>query len=228
MQSVGTLQSYLQFNQLENYSTSDIGWITEVYMFLSYFFNIQVGPICDHFGPMIIGPIGIITTVGSFLLLAQCETYWQFMLCFGVLGSLGGAIIGTVAMSVIAKLFSRRQGLAMGLTLAGSAVGSIIFPIMLRASLIKLGWRWAMRITAFFIAAILVPGFFCFRPFRQLRGTALLSSRRPKLSRLTVNFSAFRSPPFAEVMLGSFLLEFAIFGIAGLLPIMATTTGFSR
>ncbi|KAM5354548.1 hypothetical protein ACJ41O_001195 [Fusarium nematophilum] len=28
MQSVGTIQSYLKFNQLEGYSTGDIGWIT--------------------------------------------------------------------------------------------------------------------------------------------------------------------------------------------------------
>lgn len=110
MQSVGTLQSYLQLNQLSNYSTGDIGWITGMHMFLSYFFNIQVGPICDHYGPMVVGPVGVTITIASFLILAECNTYWQMMLCLGLFGSLGGAIIATVAVSVVAKLSAGAKG----------------------------------------------------------------------------------------------------------------------
>lgn len=168
MQSVGTLQSYLQLNQLSHYSTARIGWITGMYMFLSYFFNIQVGPICDHYGPMVVGPVGVVITVASFLILAECSTYWQMMLCLGLLGSLGGAIIATVAVSVVAKLFSRLQGLAMGIAITGSSVGAILFPIMLRSTLARFGWKWAMRTLAFTVAGIIIPGVFCFIPFQRL------------------------------------------------------------
>lgn len=226
MQSVGTLQSYLQLNQLSEYSTGDIGWITGLYMFLSYFFNIQIGPICDHYGPMIIGPVGVALTVASFLILAECNTYWQLLLCLGVLGSLGGAIIATVAISVVAKLFSRRQGLAMGIALTGSAVGAIVFPMILRSTLATLGWTWALRILALAIAGILVPGLLCFIPFQRLAST--LPDHTPRVrGKISVNFTAFRSHPFTLVTGGSFLLEFAIFSIAGLLPTIATESGFS-
>ncbi|KAJ3532443.1 hypothetical protein NM208_g8432 [Fusarium decemcellulare] len=229
MQSVGTLQSYLKLNQLSEYSTGDIGWITGMYMFLSYFFNIQVGPICDHYGPMVVGPIGVIMTVASFLVLAECNTYWQLMLCLGIFGSLGGAVIATVAMSAIGKLFTRRQGLAMGVALTGSSVGAILFPMLLRSTLARLGWRWAIRILAFTIAGIIIPGLLCFVPFEKLARSLPnhATSRSGGPAGVVINFAAFRSTPFSFVTGGSFLLEFAIFGIAGLLPTIATNTGFS-
>ena len=227
MQSVGTLQNYLQLNQLEGYSTGDIGWITGIYMFLSYSFTIQIGPICDHYGPMVVGLVGVICTIASFLLLGECQTYWQIMLCLGVLGSLGGAIIATVAMACVAKLFSRRRGLAMGLTLAGSAIGSIIFPILLRSTLATRGWRWSLRITALVTAGILLPGLLCFARYNQLMGINLPVGSHSRRKQATINFAAFRSAAFSFVAVGSFLLEFAIFGIAGLLPTMATETGFT-
>ncbi|KAF4461350.1 monocarboxylate transporter 2 [Fusarium albosuccineum] len=210
MQSVGTLQSYLKLNQLSEYSTGDIGWITGMYMFLSYFFNIQVGPICDHYGPMVVGPIGVVMTVASFLVLAECTTYWQLMLCLGIFGSLGGAVIATAAMSVIGKLFTRRQGLAMGVALTGSSVGAIL-------------------ILAFTIAGIIIPGLLCFVPFEKLARSLpnQATSRSGGPAGAVINFAAFRSTPFSFVTGGSFLLEFAIFGIAGLLPTIATNTGFS-
>ncbi|KAG8352319.1 hypothetical protein FVEN_g9647 [Fusarium venenatum] len=226
MQSVGTLQSYLQLNQLSEYSTGDIGWITGMYMFLSYFFTLQIGPICDHYGPMVIGSLGVAITIASFLILAECNTYWQLMLCLGVLGSMGGATIATVAMSVVAKLFSRRRGLAMGITVTGSSVGSILFPILLRSTFTDLGWRWAMRILALVIAGIIVPGLFCFIPFQRLV-KGLPHTMPQSHAKAAINFAAFRSYPFTFVTGGSFLLEFAIFSIAGLLPIIATNTGFS-
>lgn len=226
MQSVGTLQSYLQLNQLSHYSTGDIGWITGMYLFLSYFFNIQVGPICDHYGPMVVGPVGVSITIASFLILAECNTYWQMMLCLGLLGSLGGAIIATVAMSVVAKLFSRRQGLAMGVAVTGSSVGAVLFPMMLRSTLAQLGWKWAMRTLAFTIAGITVPGVFCFIPFQRL-ASSLPHHEPQRQGKAVINFAAFRSYAFTFVTGGSFLLEFAIFGIAGLLPTIAVDTGFS-
>ncbi|KAH8894306.1 riboflavin transporter MCH5 [Thozetella sp. PMI_491] len=226
MQSIGTVQSYLQLNQLQEYSAGNVGWISGMYLFLSYFFNILIGPICDYNGPMVVAPIGMAITVASFLLAAECKTYWHFMLTLGVLGALGGAAMGTIAMSVVAKLFHRRRGSAMGLSLTGSAIGSIIFPIMLRSTLPMLGWQWSMRILAFTIAGITASGLFCFMPYRRLT-VNLPTPHLSAQSETVLDFSAFRSPTFAFVSAGSFLLEFAIFGISGLLPTVAIHVGFA-
>lgn len=226
MGSIGIMQSYLQLNQLHQYSSSHIGWISGVYLSLCYFFPLQIGPLCDYDGPLVLGPVGMAITVSSFLFLAECKTYWQFMLCLGVLAALGGATIGTIAMAALAKLFTRRRGLAIGLALTGSAIGAIIFPIVLRSILPKYGWKWSMRIVAFTIGGITVPGLLCFLPYRHLADHPLNQPVRNRGGAI-LDLSAFRSSSFAFISIGSFMLDFAIFGIAGLLPNIALRTGLS-
>lgn len=227
MNSIGTVQSYLQLNQLKEYSGGEVGWIPGMYVFLSLFLNIQVGPLFDHFGPRVFGPIGIAITTACFLLLAECKTYWQFMLCLGVFGAFGGAINAIIAIAVVGKLFVRRRGLAMGIALSGAAVGSIIFPIMLRSTFPDLGWRWSMRIMALVCAGLMIPGLICFLPFQRLVRTGPNYNPNKKLGAAFLNFSAFKSPTFSFVALGLFLLEFVIFGISGLLPTVAISAGFT-
>ncbi|KAB8239039.1 major facilitator superfamily domain-containing protein [Aspergillus alliaceus] len=179
---------------------SYVGWITGMYLFLSYSFNIIIGPTCDSYGPETLGPI-------------SCKTHWQFMLCLGILGAMGGAATATIAISVIAKVFTRRRGLAMGVALTGFSVGSIIIPIMLQSTIIAIA-----------ITEITAMGLLCFLPYSHL--VRVQRSSTAVTMRNLFNFSAFRSPSFLFVSFGLFLLEFAIFAIAGLLPTLATGAGF--
>lgn len=114
----------------------------------------------------------------------------------------------------------------MGIAITGSSVGSILFPVMLRSTLASLGWKWALRILALTIAGIIVPGVFCFIPFQRL-ARSLPHHEPQRQGKAVINFAACRSYAFTFVTGGSFLLEFAIFGIAGLLPTIAVDTGFS-
>ncbi|KAF4470485.1 transporter mch4 [Fusarium albosuccineum] len=225
MQSLGTVQSYLSINQLKDYSEGEVGWISGMFLFLSLVFNLQVGPLFDVHGPNILAPVGTVLYVAMFVIMAECKTYWQFMLCLGVFGSIGAAMTMVVAVAVVAKLFVRRRGLAMGITLAGSSVGSVIFPIIFRSTYPGLGWRWSMRIMAFISAGLLVPGIICFIPFNKLHGRSSDGQARPKSSAL--NLAAFKSPAFCFVTAGLFMLEFSIFSIAGLLPSISTRAGFT-
>ncbi|KAI8667227.1 hypothetical protein LRP88_01025 [Fusarium phalaenopsidis] len=225
MQSLGTVQSYLSLNQLKDYSEGEVGWISGMFLFLSLVFNLQVGPLFDVHGPNIIGPVGALLYVAIFIFMAECKTYWQFMLCLGVFGSIGAAMTMVVAVAIVGKLFIRRRGLAMGIALAGSSVGSVIFPIIFRYTFPGIGWKWSMRIMAFISAGLLIPAMLCFIPFNRLHGITSDGQPRPKSSAL--NLAAFKSPAFSFVTAGLFMLEFAIFSIAGLLPSISTRAGFT-
>lgn len=224
MQSIGTVNSYLVLNELSAYTVGEVGWITGTYLFLSYFFSIQIGPVCDYYGPLIVGLIGMAFTVTSFALMAECQTYWEFMLCLGVFAAIGGAIIATMAMCVVAKLFVRKRGLAMGVALTGSSIGSIIFPIILRSTLPRYGWKWSMRIMAFANLGVMIFGLLCLWPYRRV---AVHSSRQGARRTVLFNLAAFRSRSFLCMAMGLFLLEFTIFSVAGLLPTLATGAGLS-
>ncbi|KAF5656942.1 monocarboxylate transporter [Fusarium heterosporum] len=225
MNSLGTVQTYLSMNQLHDYSEGEVGWISGMFLFLSLILNVQVGPMVDVHGPNIIGPVGAVLYVAMFLLMAECRSYWHFMLCLGVFGSIGAAMTMVVAIAIVGKLFVRKRGLAMGVTLAGSSIGTVMFPIILRSTYPKLGWQWSMRMMAFISAGLLLPSMVCFIPFNRIYKKSSAGQASPKSS--TLNFTAFKSPAFCFVTGGIFMFEFVIFSISGLLPSISTRVGFT-
>ncbi|KAF6808285.1 riboflavin transporter MCH5 [Colletotrichum sojae] len=228
MQSIGTVQSFLQENQLTDYSSRDVGWITGVYNFLTMFLGIQTGPWMDVFGPKYLGPLAVMCAVPMFFLLAECKTYWQFMLCLGVLGGSGNAIATTVGIAVIGKLFHRRRGLALGISLSGSSTGGIIFPLVLRQILPTWGWRWSMRSLGLIVLVAMCLGLACLSPFPRLLATT--SGRNEgsvhKKRSAAMDLSAFRSTAYSLIVGSIFLLEFAIFGATAILPTLVSWAGF--
>lgn len=225
MNSLGTVQTYLSMNQLHDYSEGEVGWISGLFLFLSLILNVQVGPMVDVHGPNVIGPVGAVLYVAMFLLMAECRNYWHFMLCLGVFGSIGAAMTMVVAIAIVGKLFVRKRGLAMGITLAGSSIGAVIFPIILRSTYPNLGWQWSMRIMAFISAGLLLPAILCFTAFNKIYKSSTNGQPTPKSS--TLNFTAFQSPAFCFVTAGIFMFEFVIFSISGLLPSISTRVGFT-
>ncbi|OHE95006.1 riboflavin transporter MCH5 [Colletotrichum orchidophilum] len=228
MQSSGAIQSFLLENQLRDYSARDVGWITGVYSFLTMLLGIQAGPLMDVYGPKLLGPLAAGLIVLMFLLLAECATLWQFILCLGVLGGIGNAIATTVGIAVIGKLFNRRKGLALGLALSGSSTGGIIFPLALRQMFPMWGWEWSMRAIGFLTILIMVLGIICLLPFTSLH-TALESdgvSAGRNRKKAVMDFSAFSSVPFSLICGAIALLEFVIFGATAILPTLVALSGF--
>ncbi|KAK1965013.1 major facilitator superfamily transporter [Colletotrichum sublineola] len=224
MQSAGTIQSYLQQNQLSAYSPRDLGWITGLFTSLCLLLGIQTGPLMDAYGTQFLAPLSVALYVPMFFAMGECTEYWHFILCFGVMGGIAGALTSTVAIAVIGKLFNRRKGLAMGVALAGSALGGVTISLLLRSILPRLGWQWSMRVMGFLAMGTMTLGTICFLPYPRL-STSISGAPVGKEGAM-LNFSAFRSVPFAFISMGSFLLEFVLFGITGLLPTFAIAAGF--
>lgn len=228
MQSIGTVQSFLQENQLTHYSSRDVGWITGVYNFLTMFLGIQTGPWMDVFGPKYLGPLAVICAVPMFFLLAECKTYWQLMLCLGVLGGSGNAIATTVGIAVIGKLFQQRRGLALGIALSGSSTGGIIFPLVLRQILPAWGWRWSMRSLGLIVLVAMCLGLVFLSPFPRLLAVNPSRNRDDGHNKRSaaMDLSAFRSTAYSLIASSIFLLEFAIFGATAILPTLVSWAGF--
>ncbi|RBR03053.1 hypothetical protein FVER53590_01682 [Fusarium verticillioides] len=223
--SVGTLQSYLSDNQLKNNTNSQIGWILGVYLFLACIPSFFYGSLLDRCGPRLLSAVGGVLSTSTFLLMGQCKTYWQFMFAFGVFGSIGTGINCTVAIGVVGKLFIRQRGLAMGFAVTGASLGILVFPLVLHSTFEHLGWVWSMRIVAIVIASCTSMGFLCFLPFENLvLGT---DSFDPFGTSSVFDLSAWKSKSFIFVSLSLFLMEFVNSGIAGLLPAISATVGFT-
>lgn len=71
--TAAVFESYFSTNQLSDHSSSEIGWIFSLYLFIVFFVGIQVGPIFDKYGPRIVVPLGVLLIAASLLILSVCE-----------------------------------------------------------------------------------------------------------------------------------------------------------
>lgn len=177
MSTIGVLQSYWEIHQLQGYSSSTIGWISSVFVFLNLSLGVQVGPLFDRYGPRWIMLVGSVLYALSIFMLGSCESYYQLLLCLGVLGGVSSALVSTPCMAVLSHWFHRRRGTATGIAMAGSSLGGVVFPMILRPALEWLGWAWALRILGFIFVVFLSIGNICIRsrlPIKTRKGNISL------------------------------------------------------
>lgn len=114
-----------------------------------------------------------ITTFGAMLMISQASTY-----------------------------FFKKRGQAIGMVAAGSALGGVIFPIMVTHLIPQVGFGWAMRICAFLILGMLI--------FANLTVTSRIPPTKRKFS-----FAQYYKPlaevPFLLNALGIFFFYWGMF-----------------
>ncbi|KAK5678672.1 hypothetical protein LTS10_009116 [Elasticomyces elasticus] len=157
MNTIGIYQAYLTEHQLSEYSESTIGWIFSLYIFLSFFCGLQIGPVFDAKGPRVLVALGTVFLLVSVFLMGSCTKYWHFLIVFGILGGIGTSLIFTPAVSAIAHFFMLKRANATGIAATGGSVGGVIFPLMLQSLFPKVGWAWALRIQGFIFIVLLIP-----------------------------------------------------------------------
>jgi MFS family permease len=214
MVSIGTLQDYWSLNQLSHFTPRDVGWIPSLFVYLALGLGICVGPLFDRFGPRWILWIGSTSYIVMIFCLAECQIYWQFMLCLGVLGGIAGACLTTTSLAIVSHWFKVRRGLAAGLAMIGSSFGGVVIPLILRNTLPKYGYRWAIRILGFVFASCL------------LLGNILLKPRIPPSpaakKEAILSLKLFGDPKFSFFTVSVFGIEIVLFGALGILPTYAS------
>ncbi|KAJ3542301.1 hypothetical protein NM208_g3400 [Fusarium decemcellulare] len=194
---------YFAAHQLADYSSSQIGWIFSLYLFMVFFVGIQMGPIFDRHGPRVLVALGSVMIFTSLHLLSVCTKYYQILLSYSILGGLGGALINPPAFAAIAHFFDSRRGLATGIASTAGSIGGVVFPQLLHHTLPTVGFAWSMRILAFILLAL------------SSLSVVFLRSRLPRpgggLKAIWPDLSIFRQPKFTLVVIGIFFMEWGLF-----------------
>ncbi|KAI0502781.1 monocarboxylate permease-like protein [Xylaria bambusicola] len=154
--SFGVFQTYYIQHQLSDESPSTIAWIGSLQFFFIFSAGLVAGPLFDRHGAKILFPACIIY-VASVMLTSISSQYWHFILAQGILGGVSSGMVLNPAFAAAPQYFFRKRGAAMGLVVAGSSVGGVIFPLALPRlfDISKLGFGWAVRIIGFIILALL-------------------------------------------------------------------------
>jgi MFS family permease len=98
-------------------------------------------------------------------------------------------------MLCVSTWFLKRRGLAMGITVSGSSLGGVCFPIMLSRLFDSVGFGWGVRAAAFLILGCMIVA------------NLLVRSRLPPpgwtKGRQILDFSAFKEPVYCFVVVSS-------------------------
>jgi predicted MFS family arabinose efflux permease len=130
-------------------------------------FSPAIGLAIDRWGPRPIALAGTtVFCVGTMTLAAVNASIWTWWGAW-VLVSLGLLCLKpTVWTAALATLFDRGRGLAMGVALSGSGLGSALLPALTNHLIQTLGWREAYLIIGLVEALVVLPVlFFLFRDY---------------------------------------------------------------
>ncbi|KAJ2974363.1 hypothetical protein NUW58_g8680 [Xylaria curta] len=151
--SFGAYQTY--YEQTLSETPSAISWIGGIQIFLSLTVGILSGRLLDagFFLPTFIA--GIVVQVLGIFLMSISTQYWQLFLTQGVLSGIGAGIYFTPCIATVNTYFDKRRGLAVGLCTTGNSVGGIVYPLIVRELIPKLGFAWTTRVIGFLNLGIL-------------------------------------------------------------------------
>jgi len=112
-------------------------------------------------------------------------------------------MIFTPAVAVMGHWFKRRRAYALGIVVAGSSLGGVIYPIMLQHLQDLVGFPWAVRIAGFLTLACLIIAHLTMRTRLPLKANVSL--------RTIVDLNGFRDIRYTLTTIASFLYFYAVF-----------------
>jgi len=214
MNSLGVIESYVQSHQLETSSVSIVSWIFSIFMFMSLFLGLFIGPMYDVVGSRWLLLAGTLFIFVGLMTTASCTKVYQFILSFGVCAGIGAALMMFPSVSTVSSWFSKKKrSFAIGVAMSGGSVGGVLFPVMLRALFPRFGFVWSIRILALLNLGISSVGsVLASDRLKQIRLKTKDVDSRTFWDKLKDSFDikAFKDRNFVTLSCAVFLNEFAL------------------
>lgn len=137
----------------------ETSWIVSIAAGLMLGAGGVTGRLSDRWGPgRVLAAGGAL--IGAGLLLSSLATsVWHVYLAYGLVLGFGVGCAFVPSVATVGQWFERRRGLAIGIAVAGTGVGSLVLAPLSSSLIDSFGWRTAMRIIAGIgLAALLAAG----------------------------------------------------------------------
>jgi MFS family permease len=143
---------------------ADLGWsrtelsfaltLSSTFMGISAFF---LGRLTDRYGPRVVLLINGACLGVAHILLSQVHALWQLYLYQGLVMPIGNSGAEVPIVSTIARWFSKRRGMMIGVVKVGSGVGIMVVPVFCAWLIGVSGWRTAYVVIGVISLVVLLP-----------------------------------------------------------------------
>ncbi|KAG9236670.1 major facilitator superfamily domain-containing protein [Amylocarpus encephaloides] len=191
--SWGFFQSY--YVESLSQTSSAISWVGSIQLFLVYFVGSFSGRALDagYLYPTVI--TGCTLQIVGILAAAQARSYSVLFLTQGVLVGLGDGLSFCPVVGLISTYYmDRTRALAVSFAAAGAATGGIVFPLIAKQMLGRVGVAWTLRAMGLVFLV------------NSVVAVSLLRVRvRPRKTGGFIEWGAFQETPYLLFCVGTFL-----------------------
>ncbi len=99
------------------------------------------GYLADRIGPRLVVMAGSVLMAGGLALAASASSIEALYLAYGGGVGIGGGMMYVPSVSVVQRWFKRHRGLASGLAICGTGVGTLVVPFLAAFAIGDVGWR---------------------------------------------------------------------------------------
>ncbi|KAF4833071.1 Fujikurins efflux protein [Colletotrichum siamense] len=188
----GVFQSFY-VEELHGSTASDVSWIGSMQIFLLFLLGTVSGRAIDagYFRTTLL--TGFIFQIGGIFGASWSDRYWQLLLSQGIATGIGNGMHFTALVWLVSQYFTKKRGLALGISSCGAPIGAVIFTIMARQLIPAVGIAWTLRAMGFLVLFNSVIIFLISRPKETKRSSGPL-----------LELAAFKELPYLLFTIGMF------------------------
>lgn len=157
----------------------------------------------------------------TFAALSFAQALWQFYACAFVMGLGIGMLLFLAPSTLINRWFTKRSGFLLGIVMAFTGVGGVVWSSVGGALILDIGWAQTYRVFALLCVATLFATVFMVFNSPADKGLAPVGDAQPdpegdcdsesEATRGVMAHEAFRMPMFYLIVAFAFLLNFGMY-----------------
>ena len=196
--SFGVFQVYYTTSLKQSPST--ISLVGGIQIFLTMFIGTFSGRALDAGYYRYVAITGLSVQVLGVFMTSLITQYWQLLLAQGICQGIGSGLVFTPTMAIVSTYFTKNRAVAVCGMSSGTATGGIVFPLIARQLLDRIGIGWTVRVMGLvflFNAAIVL--------------TLVKPRNTPRKKGPLVEFRSFLNPWYTLFSLGMFLVVLGLY-----------------